>query len=59
MIADGYSLEKVRELLEHAENFTYKGKTYHWPSAGFKIKGEIPEREDKSEKTKSKQKKAA
>ncbi len=43
MIRDGYTPLQVRQLLEYAEAFTYKERTYSWPAAGFRIRGEIPE----------------
>jgi ribosomal protein L9 len=42
MIAGGYNPKKIKEALEYATEFSYKGKRYSWPSSHFKIKGKIP-----------------
>jgi hypothetical protein len=42
MIKDGMTPENVKEQLEYATKFSYKGKEYSWPETDFSIKGGIP-----------------
>ncbi len=42
MTKDGITPEKIKEQLEYATEFSYKGKTYSWPETDFRIKGSIP-----------------
>lgn len=42
MLSDGFTPEQIKEKLEFAASFEYKGRTYLWPEANFEIKGQIP-----------------
>ncbi|HLD07313.1 MAG TPA: hypothetical protein VJC16_07340 [Candidatus Nanoarchaeia archaeon] len=41
MLQNGISPAKITQGLEYATSFTYEGKTYSWPEADFRIKGNI------------------
>jgi hypothetical protein len=42
MLSGGRSPEEIRHALEYATGLTYDGVEYSWPSAEFRIKGELP-----------------
>lgn len=41
MVADGHNPEDVKQKLEYATSFSYKGKIYFWPEPKFTLKGGI------------------
>ena len=42
MLEEGYDPIEIREKLEYATAFKFKGIEYNWPESEFKIKGKIP-----------------